>query len=108
MARLLPSIALADVLVHHQDIRRPLGRPRTIPPDRLLRVLDHPDPFAVPRRRTKGLRFVATDVPWSSGDGPEVRGTGEAIAMAVAGRPSVVAELSGDGVPVLSDRLARR
>ncbi len=108
VARLFPSIALADVLVHQQDIRRPLSRPRPIPSDRLLPVLEHPDPFAVPRRRTKGLRFVATDVSWSSGDGPEVRGTGEAIAMAVAGRPSVVEELSGEGVPVLSDRLACR
>lgn len=108
VARLVPSIALADVLVHHQDIRRPLGRPRPIPSDRLLRVLEHPDPFAVSRRRTRGLRFVATDVSWSSGDGPEVRGTGEAIVMVMAGRTSVVEELSGDGVPVLSDRLARR
>jgi uncharacterized protein (TIGR03083 family) len=108
VARLSPSIALADVLVHHQDIRRPLRRPRTIPSDRLLRVLERPDRFAVPRGRTKGLRFVATDVSWSSGDGPEVRGTGEAIVMAVAGRRSVLEELSGEGVPALSARLARR
>lgn len=28
-------IALVDRMVHHQDIRRPLGRPREIPAERL-------------------------------------------------------------------------
>ena len=32
-------IALVDCTIHHQDIRRSLGRPRRIPPDRLERVL---------------------------------------------------------------------
>lgn len=31
LARLAPATALADVLVHHQDIRRPLGRTRSSP-----------------------------------------------------------------------------
>ena len=29
-------VALVEGLIHHQDIRRPLGLPRTIPPERLL------------------------------------------------------------------------
>lgn len=102
---LAPRIALADAVVHHQDIRRPLGRERTIPPGRLRTVLDHPDPFARPGRRSRGLRFVATDVSWSKGDGPEVRGTGEAIALAVAGRGVVLDELEGDGVALLRQRI---
>jgi uncharacterized protein (TIGR03083 family) len=105
-SRIAPRVALADALVHHQDIRRPLGRARTIPPARLLSVLDHPDPFAQPRRRARGLRFVATDVRWSKGDGPHVRGTGEAIALAVAGRGAVLDELEGEGVAVLRERIA--
>ena len=105
-ATLAPRIALADALVHHQDIRRPLGRERTIPAPRLLSVLDHPDPFAHPWRRARGLRLVATDVRWSKGDGPTVRGSGEAIALAVAGRGAVLDELEGDGVAVLRDRMA--
>jgi uncharacterized protein (TIGR03083 family) len=103
-ATLVPSLALADALIHHQDIRRPLNRPRAIPPERVLSVLDHPDPFASPRRRTRGLRFAATDVFWSRGDGPEVRGTGEAIVMAIAGRSAAIDDLSGDGVDVLRTR----
>lgn len=104
-ARFAPSLALADAVIHHQDIRRPLNRQRAVPPERLLNVLDHPDPFASPRGRTRGLRFVATDVSWSRGNGPEVRGAGEAIAMAIAGRPAALGDLSGNGVETLRARL---
>lgn len=105
LARVAPSMALADALVHHQDIRRPLGKPRTIPADRLRVVLDHPDPFARPKRFTRGLRFVATDLDWAKGDGPEVHGAGEALALAIVGRPVVLDELSGDGVEILRTRM---
>lgn len=100
-----PSLGLADILVHQQDIRRPLGRPRTIPADRLVAVLRHPDPFARPRTYTRGLRFVATDVEWSVGAGPEVRGPGEALALAAVGRPVALEDLTGDGVETLRGRL---
>lgn len=100
-----PRFALADMVVHHQDIRLPLNRPREIPPDRLLAVLDNPNPGSRPRRRMRGLRFIASDVDWSAGDGPEVRGTGETIVLAVAGRPVVLDELTGTGVAELRRRM---
>ncbi|MGY0497893.1 maleylpyruvate isomerase family mycothiol-dependent enzyme [Nocardia sp. FBN12] len=105
LSKLSPRLMLSDLVVHHQDIRRPLGRPRTIPADRLTAVLSYPDPFAFPGRYTKGLRFVATDVTWSSGNGPEVRGPGEAIALAVVGRTVALDDLTGDGLPELRRRL---
>jgi hypothetical protein len=37
--------------------------------------------------------------------GPEVRGTGEALAPAVAGHPIVLDELEGDGVGELRGRM---
>jgi hypothetical protein len=52
------------------------------------------------------LRFAATDVSWSRGEGPEVKGTGEAIVMAIAGRSAALDDLSGDGVGLLRTRLA--
>lgn len=104
LSKYSPRLALSDLMVHQQDIRRPLGRPRTIPADRLIAVLSYPDPFAFPGKRTRGLRFVATDVGWSWGDGPEVRGPGEAIALAVVGRAVVLDELTGGGVPELRRR----
>lgn len=105
LARFAPRIVLADLLVHQQDIRRPLHRPRDIPAARLTAVLNHPDPFAFPRRRTKGLRFVATDLPWSHGKGPEVHGPAEAIALATVGRPIALDDLTGPGLPELRRRL---
>ncbi|MFC4123342.1 maleylpyruvate isomerase family mycothiol-dependent enzyme [Nocardia rhizosphaerae] len=106
LSRFSPRLMLSDLLVHHQDIRRPLGRPRRIPADRMIAVLSYPDPFAFPGRRTRGLRFVATDLDWSWGDGPEIRGPGEAIALAVVGRAIVLDELTGGGVPELRRRCA--
>ncbi|WP_329453981.1 maleylpyruvate isomerase family mycothiol-dependent enzyme [Streptomyces sp. NBC_01497] len=101
---LAPTVALSDTFVHQQDIRRPLGRPRTIPTDRLLTILNHPDPFASSRHRTRDLRFVATDAPWSRGHGPEVRGPGEAICLAVMGRPAALDQLEGKGLQAFREQ----
>lgn len=100
-------IALVDAMIHHQDMRRPLGMPRQIPAERLLCAL----PFAVtapPLRgfwHARGVRLIATDLDWSRGKGPEVRGPGEAILMILGGRRNVAQELSGPGAPVLQQRL---
>jgi uncharacterized protein (TIGR03083 family) len=100
-------IALVDATIHHQDIRRALGHPRTVPTDRLERILPlvPGNPRLGARRRIKGLRLQAADVDWRHGDGPEVAGTGEALLMAMAGRKEAVAELSGPGQPVLAARM---
>ncbi|WP_280267440.1 maleylpyruvate isomerase family mycothiol-dependent enzyme [Nocardia wallacei] len=105
-SRMSPGLALADTFVHQQDIRRPLGRERKVPAERLRAVLSHPDPFAFPRRYTRGLHFTATDLDWTQGAGPEVRGPAEALALAMVGRPAALADLDGDGVPLLRERLA--
>jgi len=96
-----PSEGLVDHVIHHQDIRRPLGRPRTIPADRLIAALDvvpRLAGFVGAKGRVGGLRLVATDVDWSHGDGPEVRGPGEALLLSASGRSIALAELEGDGV----------
>jgi uncharacterized protein (TIGR03083 family) len=104
-AALLPRVVLTDAVVHHQDILRPLGRHRRIPTDRLLSTLIYPDPSTFPSRLVRGLHFVATDVDWSSGEGPEVYGAGEALALAIAGRSTVLDELDGPGVTILRQRI---
>lgn len=100
-------VGLVDGFIHHQDIRRPLGMPREMPEERLKVVLScalkAPPVGAGPR--SQGLRLVATDVDWTNGTGPEVRGTGEAILMSIAGRRGVVEELSGPGQPMLAARI---
>jgi uncharacterized protein (TIGR03083 family) len=103
------GIALADGMIHQQDIRRPLGLPRTIPPDRLRATLEFAQYAPVIRGfwHRRGLQLVADDVGWSTGSGPEVRGPGEAILLAIAGRNVAVHELSGPGVATLRPRLDR-
>jgi uncharacterized protein (TIGR03083 family) len=100
-------VALVEGLIHHQDIRRALGAPRVIPPGRLLAALrmaliapDIGGPW-----RIRGVRLVATDVPFAVGVGPQARGAAEALLMAIAGRHGVVGELSGPGQAKLAHRI---
>jgi len=104
-----PQESLVDHIVHQQDMRRPLGLSRQVPEDRLLaalRVAPSIGGFVGAKKRAAGLRLVATDVEWLQGQGPEVRGTGEAILLALTGRPVVLDELTGDGVATLRARIA--
>jgi uncharacterized protein (TIGR03083 family) len=100
-------IALVDGTIHHQDIRRSLGRPRSVPADRLERVLGlvPGNPRLGAGRRIRGLRLRATDIDWAHGRGPEVTGPGEALLLAMSGRPAALADLSGPGVGTLAERL---
>lgn len=99
---------LTDLQVHGQDIRRPLGLPADLDPDRLRLSLDFLTGGRaigfVDRRRVAGLRFEATDLGWSAGDGPVVRGPGAALLLALTGRRVALADLTGDGVPGLAAR----
>ena len=97
-------VALIECLIHQQDIRRPLGAHRVLDIPRVRVCLDYArvSPVIGGRRRTRGVRLVATDMAWAAGAGPEVRGTGEALLFAMTGRSAAVSdELSGDGVTLL-------
>lgn len=101
---------MADSAIHLRDAARPLGL--DVSPDlaawraTLDFLVSKPATRGfVTRKRLSGLRLVATDQEWAWGSGAEVRGPSEAIAMAVSGRPVVLAELEGPGVPVLRERL---
>lgn len=100
-------IALVDGLIHHQDIRRPLGVPRTIPEDRLRYALARTpgNPRLGAGRRIRGLRLSATDLDWSHGRGAEVSGPAESLLLAMTGRHGITGELTGPGVPVLAARI---
>ena len=103
-------LALLDVTIHHQDIRRPLGLPRQIPAERLRYVLG--DSLHTPElpgwHLARGVRLTTTDLDWSHGRGSELTGPAEAVLMAVSGRHSAIGELAGPGQQVLARRLARR
>lgn len=101
------AIALTDGVIHHQDIRRALGHQRTVPGERLVAALNFtPEARVLPSpANLRDLRFVATDVDWTHGTGPEVSGPGEALLLALAGRPQALSELSGPGLATLTDRV---
>jgi uncharacterized protein (TIGR03083 family) len=95
---------LADVLVHHQDMRRPLGHSRHIHEDRLRLVLEYTLSHA--GSRAKGLTWKATDLLFEQGRGPAVEGPAEALIMVLSGRKAPLTELTGLGFEPLAARLA--
>jgi uncharacterized protein (TIGR03083 family) len=105
-----PRLTLLDRLVHHQDIRRAIGHERAIPAERVHAVLEATPTLGTvfgAKARTKGLRFAATDLDWTWGDGPEVTGPGEALVMAMLGRADALADLDGEGLVTFAGRVAR-
>nr|WP_205687326.1 maleylpyruvate isomerase family mycothiol-dependent enzyme [Cellulomonas endophytica] len=100
---------LGEVLVHGEDVRRPLGL--TAAPDvpaatAVAQFFARRD-FAVPSSRTaRGLRLEAADGPFRAGAGPLVQGPTLALVLAMAGRPAALDDLGGEGVEVLRGRIA--
>jgi uncharacterized protein (TIGR03083 family) len=104
---LKPPNLLGDAIVHQQDCRRPLGMPRQIPEERLRTVLDAMkgvNPVVGNKKRIAGVKLVATDMDWMHGEGPEARGPGEALLMAMNGRKAAIDDLEGEGVATLRSR----
>ena len=102
---------MTDTAIHLRDAARPLGLDDVNPQPAAWRpvlefLVSKPATRGfLPSGRVAGLRLTTTDQAWSWGDGAEVRGTSEAVALAVAGRDVVLPELDGDGVAVLAGRL---
>ncbi|MEV0131810.1 maleylpyruvate isomerase family mycothiol-dependent enzyme [Dactylosporangium sp. NPDC050688] len=107
-----PLEALADALIHSQDIAVPLGRRLDLPTaaaaTAATRLLTMRMPPPLPSvRKVAGLRLTATDTSWSTGTGPEVRGPMGALLMVIAGRRATLPELTGPGAAALAARLQR-
>ncbi len=80
---------LIDILVHNQDIARPLGVDHPIPPDAAAVATDRLLATPAPIRRWKpprDVRFVATDTDWAFGSGQEVHATMGTHLLTLAGR----------------------
>lgn len=99
---------LGEVVVHAQDVRRPLGLTRTPDVAALTPVAEffaHRDFTVDSRKHVAGLGLRADDGEFRTGDGPLVSGSTLALVMAMAGRAAYVDDLDGPGVPVLRGRL---
>ncbi|MFF0356942.1 MULTISPECIES: maleylpyruvate isomerase family mycothiol-dependent enzyme [unclassified Nocardia] len=102
---------LGEVVVHGQDIRRPLGLSTTPSTAAATAVADFyaSRDFTVPSKTTiAGLRLEATDGPFATGTGPLVSGPTIALVMVMAGRAAGADALAGPGLPTVLDRLADR
>ena len=100
-------VALGEVMVHGEDIRRALGAHGDHPADHLTTLADLYKKTGAPlhgKRRSAGLRLVATDVDWSTGEGPEVNGPCMSLILAMVGRKGALADCEGDGVATLEGR----
>lgn len=104
-----PVAPLADLIVHGEDVRRPLGITRSYPAERVDAALR----FAtagravgfVPASRIRGMRFVATDVDGRWGEGNAiVHGPALSLLLAIMGRRTAFADLGG-AVRVLQERV---
>lgn len=105
-----PSPWLGELVVHGQDVRRPLGVEREPAPEavaEVARFLASRD-FAVnSRSQVKGLHLRATDADFTTNDPglPTVEGPLLALVMLMAGRPAYLDRVSGSGLPELRRRL---
>jgi uncharacterized protein (TIGR03083 family) len=96
-----PATRLVEMIVHGEDIRRPLGLLHTYPSasiDQALRYQVRTGVFmGGGKERAAGYRLRASDASFEHGSGPEVSGTALALLMAISGRPVPREAFSGDG-----------
>ena len=98
---------VGEVVVHSEDIRRPLGIPHAYAPEALREVVDFykgSNTLIGAKNRIAGLTLTATDADWSTGTGPTVEGPLLSLAVAMTGRKAHVDDLSGEGVETLRSR----
>ncbi|WP_433465112.1 maleylpyruvate isomerase family mycothiol-dependent enzyme [Spirillospora sp. CA-128828] len=105
-----PMDPLMDLLVHGQDIARPLERRHEMPVELAVPALAYVagSRFHGGPKRLAGLELIATDADWSWGRGLRVRGSAEDLLLAAAGRPVALAHLTGPGTDLLAESLSAR
>jgi len=98
---------LGEVVIHAEDIRRPLGITHDYPIDDVVAVATFykgSNLIIGAKKRIAGLKLTATDVDWSTGDGPDASGPILSLVMAMTGRKAALGDLSGPGVETLRSR----
>ena len=98
---------LGEMILHAEDIRRPLHITHQYPVDAVVRVADFykgSNLLIGSKRRIAGLTLQATDTDWSTGSGPVVSGPAISLVLAMTGRDAALDDLSGEGLATLSAR----
>ncbi|MGO9508854.1 MAG: maleylpyruvate isomerase family mycothiol-dependent enzyme [Mycobacterium sp.] len=102
---------LGEVVIHGEDVRRPLGISHTYPSDAVRQVIDFykgSNMIVGSKKRIAGLALRATDDDWQHGTGDPatalVEGPLLSLLLAMTGRGGACDDLSGPGVPILLSR----
>lgn len=98
---------LGEIVVHGEDIRRPLSLTHRVPEPALVAVADswkNSNLLIGSKRRIAGIRLRSTDVAWVHGDGPEVSGPLQSLVLAMTGRKGSHVDLTGEGLGALARR----
>lgn len=104
----LPTITrITEIVVHGEDIRRPLGLRRAYSADHIRAAIAYlaGDRLSGGRKRLAGLRLIGTDAGFTVGDGLAVEGPAVSVLLAACGRRVALPELSGPGVAELARRM---
>jgi uncharacterized protein (TIGR03083 family) len=99
---------LGEVVIHGEDLRRPIGLHRDLPAPALLACLESATKANFPvggKKRIAGLSLTATDCDWTWGSGPEVRGPGAGLLLAMTGRKAGLEGLTGPGFATFAGRV---
>jgi uncharacterized protein (TIGR03083 family) len=102
-----PTDPLLDLLVHGQDIARPLRIERRVPADAGTVALNHAvsSRWYGAKKRLADLTITATDAEWTHGSGANIRGPVAALLLVTTGRPTGLADLHGPGLAILEKRI---
>ncbi|HZC51220.1 MAG TPA: maleylpyruvate isomerase family mycothiol-dependent enzyme [Mycobacterium sp.] len=98
---------LGEVVVHGEDLRRPLGISHTYPPDAVREAIDFfkgSNMLIGSKKRVAGLALNATDDDWRHGEGEAVEGPLLSLLLAMTGRAAGCDDLAGPGVPTRRGR----
>lgn len=101
-----------DSCIHLRDLAEPQGLDVTAPLDHWLAALEvmvsprGTESFVPTKGLLDGLQWAATDVDWTHGEGRTVRGSAEALAMVMSGRPAYLDRITGEGASVVRERLS--
>jgi uncharacterized protein (TIGR03083 family) len=100
-------VALGEVMVHGEDIRRSQGGRGEHPAEHLVTLAEMYKKTGAPlraKKRVAGLKLRATDVDWSTGEGPEVTGPCMSLILGMVGRIGALTDCEGPGLETLRTR----
>jgi uncharacterized protein (TIGR03083 family) len=100
-------VALGEIMVHGEDIRRALGSPGAHKAEHTVALAEMYHKTGPPlraKKRLAGLSLHATDADWRCGDGPQVSGPIMSLILAMVGRRGALADLDGPGLATLRAR----